>query len=158
MRSLKRIRKQVFTATNAATARKLAQAETLDAAIVDLRLGMTSGIDLIRELKREQPALRIALVSGYLSVAHRDGGGPRRRRGRAVQADLAREIIRHLENGTTPEPDLDDTPTLARVEWEHISRVLADVNGNISEAARRLGVYRQTLQRRLRKKPPKGGR
>ena len=156
-RSLQRGRK-VFIATNAATARKIARVETLDAAIVDLRLGMTTGIDLVRDLKREQPTMLIALVSGYLSVpaamaAVRAGADA------VLSKPISpRTIIRHLEDGTTPEPDLDYTPTLADVEWEHISRVLADTDGNISEAAHRLGLYRQTLQRRLRKKPPKAGR
>jgi len=42
-------------------------------------------------------------------------------------------------------------PSLARVEWEHIQRVLADSGGNISEAARRLGLHRRSLQRKLAK-------
>jgi ActR/RegA family two-component response regulator len=48
------------------------------------------------------------------------------------------------------------TPTLARAGWEHIQRVLLDGNGNgnVSEAARRLGILRQSLQRRLRKHAP----
>jgi two-component system, response regulator RegA len=66
--------------------------------------------------------------------------------------------VRHLEEGTTPEPDIHETPSLERVEWEHINRVVADTKGNLSEAARRLGIYRQTLQRRLQRKPPKAGR
>src|SRR5690606_11363521 len=47
------------------------------------------------------------------------------------------------------------TPSLARAEWEHINRVLADSGGNISEAARRLGIHRRSLQRKLQKYPPK---
>jgi two-component system response regulator RegA len=45
-------------------------------------------------------------------------------------------------------------PTLAQAEWEHIHRVLADCSGNISEAARRLGIHRRSLQRKLRKRAP----
>ena len=40
-------------------------------------------------------------------------------------------------------------PSLARAEWEHIHRVLADCGGNVSEAARRLGIHRRSLQRKL---------
>ena len=47
-----------------------------------------------------------------------------------------------------------DTPSLARAEWEHIQRVLADCGGNVSEAARRLGIHRRSLQRKLQKYPP----
>jgi two-component system response regulator RegA len=45
-------------------------------------------------------------------------------------------------------------PSLARVEWEHIQRVLSDCGGNISEAARQLGIHRRSLQRKLSKLPP----
>jgi two-component system, response regulator RegA len=44
-------------------------------------------------------------------------------------------------------------PTLARVEWEHIQRVLADCDGNLSQAARLLGIHRRSLQRKLSKDP-----
>ena len=47
-----------------------------------------------------------------------------------------------------------DTPSLARAEWEHIQRVLTDCEGNISETARRLGIHRRSLQRKLQKFPP----
>ncbi len=144
----------VFTATNAATGRQLASAEGPDLAIVDLRLGGTSGVDLIRELKRDLPDLVAVLCSGYLSVATAVA---------AVRAgaDLVvfkpvtfHEILRQLET-SSDEPDLEDTPTLARAEWEHIMRVLADCNDNVSMAARRLGIYRSSLQRRLRKYAPR---
>ena len=46
-----------------------------------------------------------------------------------------------------------DVPTLARVEWEHIQRVLADCDGNVSQAARLLGIHRRSLQRKLSKHP-----
>ncbi len=67
-----------------------------------------------------------------------------------------REIIQRLEEGEeAEEPALDDTPSLARAEWEHIMRVLSDCDGNVSAAARRLGIYRSSLQRRLRKYAPR---
>jgi two-component system response regulator RegA len=46
-------------------------------------------------------------------------------------------------------------PSLARAEWEHIQRVLTDAGGNVSEAARRLGLHRKSLQRKLQKYPPR---
>jgi two-component system response regulator RegA len=48
-----------------------------------------------------------------------------------------------------------DIPTLERVEWEYIQRVLADSSGNVSEAARKLRMHRRTLQRKLSRWPPK---
>jgi two-component system response regulator RegA len=52
------------------------------------------------------------------------------------------------------EPAEAEAPTLARAEWEHIHRVMADCGGNVSEAARRLGIHRRSLQRKLRKRAP----
>jgi two-component system response regulator RegA len=55
-----------------------------------------------------------------------------------------------LEADTEGEPQ---TPSLARVEWEHIQRVLTDCGGNITKAAERLGIHRRSLQRKLSKFP-----
>jgi two-component system response regulator RegA len=46
-----------------------------------------------------------------------------------------------------------EVPSLARVEWEHIQRVMTDCDGNISMAARALGMHRRSLQRKLSKDP-----
>jgi two-component system response regulator RegA len=147
----------VFATTEVAEAIAAAQRERFDLAIVDLRIKNDSGIALTRELKRLQPSVIVALCSGYLSVDIAVA---------AVRAGVdlvkfkpvtVREILRQIENDEppTPEPDLEETPTLARAEWEHITRVLADCNGNRSLAARRLGIYRSSLQRRLRKFAPR---
>jgi two-component system response regulator RegA len=52
--------------------------------------------------------------------------------------------------------DMDDyqAPSLARHEWEYIEYVLARCDGNITRAAKELGIHRQSLQRKLRKYPP----
>jgi two-component system response regulator RegA len=150
---LRRERK-VYTADNALAARHIARSARPDAVIVDLRLGTGNGLDLIYDLKADRPEVRIALVSGYLSITIAMQAVKAGAETVLVKPISPKEIVRHIEEGTTPEGDINATPTLERVEWEHISRVVADTNGNISEAARRLGVYRQTLQRRLRK-PPK---
>lgn len=146
----------VFDASDAGTARKLASDEDIDLAVVDLRLGEESGIELIRELRKKHPDVKLALCSGYLSVAT------------AVNAMRAgadtvlfkpvgfTEILRRFEDSAKDEKEggIEPTPTLARAEWEHIMRVLADCNGNVTLAAERLDIARSTLQRRLRKLAP----
>ena len=150
--------RKIYTTTDPAHARTIVRSYEPDAAIVDLRLGEESGLDLIADLRKLHPGVKIALLSGYLSVTVAMA---------AVKAGAElvlskpvgpREILRHLEESTSPEPDIHETPTLQRVEWEHMNRVVADADGNLSEAARRLGIYRNTLKRRLNKKPPKAGR
>ena len=46
-------------------------------------------------------------------------------------------------------------PSLDRIQWEYIQAVLASCQGNVSEAARQLGMFRQSLQRILRRHPPR---
>jgi len=145
---------QVTTAQTAEQALALAPEAKPDVAIIDLRIAGASGLELLRQLKADWPEMVCVLYSGFLSISH------------AVQAtregaDLVvskpmpfTEILRRVTEGE-PEPSEDEeTPTLARVEWDHIARVLEDCGGNISQAARRLGIYRSSLQRRLRKHAP----
>lgn len=146
----------VATAHEAAAARQLAREQAFDLAIIDLRLGTSSGIELIRQLKREQPDATIVLCSGYLSVAAAVAGMQAGADGVVFKPITFREILHSLEKSEQEDPaELTETPTLARAEWEHIMRVLADCNGNVSMAARKLGIYRSSLQRRLRKFAPR---
>jgi len=142
-----------LTATTSSSAMELANKHRPELAIVDLQLGSESGIELIRELKREHPAITAVLISGYSSVqstvlAMRAGADDV-----LVKPITWAEIMQRLEpdGGGEPPPQ---TPTLARAQWEHIHRVLADCDGNISLAARKLGMYRSTLQRWLRRHAP----
>jgi two-component system, response regulator RegA len=151
--------RRVLTATDAATALSLARDEAPDLAVVDMRLGEASGIDLVAELRRTLTTAKIVLCSGYLSVetaiaAVRAGADDV-----LFKPCTIGEILQRLDDDTgSHEPELDRPPTLARIEWEHIARVLADCDGNISAAARRLGIYRSTLQRKLRRTcPPEHG-
>jgi two-component system response regulator RegA len=63
-------------------------------------------------------------------------------------------VLRALLGKSEAPLSLAETPSLARAEWEYIHRVLADCADNISEAARRLGIHRRSLQRKLQKYPP----
>lgn len=105
----------------------------------------------MRELRDELPDSRFALVSGYLTV---DATVAAVRAGADVvltKPVSAGEIVRRAEEITSMPDDNTETPTLAQAESEHIARVMTDCNGNISEAARRLGIFRSSLQRRLRR-------
>ena len=145
----------VATASDAVTARQLAQRQSFDLAIIDLRLGTGSGIDLIRQLKRDQPDATIVLCSGYLSVTTAITGIQAGADAVVFKPITFREILHSLDKNADDLADVHETPTLARAEWEHIMRVLADCNGNVSMAARKLGIYRSSLQRRLKKFAPR---
>jgi len=129
-----------------------------DMAVVDLRMPGKSGLDVVREAKKIHPDIVIVVLTGYGSIATATEAI---RLGAASYlpkpADVD-DILRAFSGATELETaggDNDiETPSLARAEWEHINRVLTDCNGNISEAAKRLGLHRRTLQRKLYKYAP----
>jgi two-component system response regulator RegA len=144
----------VLAAADAPTALACVRTRRPDLAIVDLRLGTDSGLELVQALLRESPSTIVVLYSGYVSIATAVAAT---RAG--VHHVLAKpitfpEILRRVTAVNDATTEIGETPTLARVEWDHIHRVLEDCHGNISEAARRLGIYRSSLQRKLRKLAP----
>lgn len=147
----------VRAASDAASARLLARAAPYDLAIVELRLGDASGIELGRELKRAQPGLAVALCSRYLSIESAVAALRAGLDAVVFKPATAREILRRVGADADAAPGREAAP-LALAEEEHISRVLADCGGNISLAATRLGIYRSSLQRRLRRTRARGTR
>jgi two-component system response regulator RegA len=130
-----------------------ARARPPDLVVADIRLGSECGIDLIEPLREAHPGCTIALVSAYLSVALTAVAVRKGAHVVLFKPVHPTEILRRLPPVAAGDHEW-RTPTLARAEWEHIQRVLLDCNGNVSEAARRLGILRQSLQRRLRKHAP----
>ena len=127
---------------------------------MDLRLPGGSGLDVVREVKAIDPATTVVVLTGYGSIATaveavRLGAAEYLTKPADVDQivaalDAARlDGKRHGARDESPE----HVPSLARVEWEHINRVLADCGGNISKAARLLGIHRRSLQRKLERFP-----
>jgi two-component system response regulator RegA len=135
---------------------QLAREETPEYAVADLRMPGRSGLELVRELRALDPTTHIVVLTGYGSIAT----AVEAVRLGAVHyltkpADLD-EIIAALDRDGQPQQAPDppsEVATLARIEWEHINRVLTDCGGNISQAARLLGLHRRSLQRKLAKYP-----
>jgi two-component system response regulator RegA len=127
-------------------------------AVLDLKMPGRSGIDLLKEIRAHDPATEVLILTGYGSIAtavEATKAGAVGYVPKPVDADeilAAFSRLRGQEPAATHGPF--ETPSLARAEWEHIQRVLSDCGGNISEAARRLGIHRRSLQRKLQKYPP----
>jgi two-component system response regulator RegA len=101
------------------------------------------------------PGARIVLLTGYGSIATTVDAiklGAVYYLTKPVNAD---EVIGALHRDDVSEEPAATTQPLSvnRLEWEHINRILAETNGNVSASARLLGMHRRTLQRKLGKHP-----
>lgn len=127
-------------------------------AVVDLRMPGGSGLPLIPRLLAVDPELRVLVLTGYGSIATTVEAvrlGAVNYLTKPADADM---IIAAFARGEAPplsEAPAYKAPSLARTEWEHIHRVLEDCGGNITRAAKALGMHRRTLQRKLGVLPPR---
>ena len=145
---------ETYGSVDAARART--DLESPEMAVVDLRMPGPSGLELVRELHARDPATRIVVLTGYGSIATAV---------QAVKDGAADYLTKPLDFprihaallGTRSDPEADgselSSPSLARLEWEHIQRVLLECEGNITHAAKTLGLHRRSLQRKLEKYP-----
>lgn len=129
-----------------------------DLAIVDLRMPGESGLQVVESLRNLDATFAIIMLTGYGSIAtalEAVRRGADHYLGKPVDVDqilAAYETIRTSPQSGPRPPEI--VPSLARVEWEHIQRVLTDCGGNVSQAAKLLGIHRRSLQRKLSKYPP----
>jgi two-component system, response regulator RegA len=148
----------VYEAGDFAGALGVLQEHAPELALIDLRMPGRSGIELVAEAKRLQPGVKIVVLTGYGSIATAS---------QAIKLGALQYLskpadVDEILLAFSKEDDLSlaveqhewTPPSLARVEWEHIHRVLADCHGNISEAARKLNIHRRSLQRKLIKFAP----
>jgi len=126
-------------------------------AIVDLRLRQDSGLDVIQEIKSQNPDAHIVVLTGYGSIATAVQAtklGAAHYLTKPVDIDEVERALRNEEYANEEVPIPTEFQSLYRHEREYIEFVLAECDGNISQAARRLGLHRQSLQRKLRKYTP----
>ena len=126
-------------------------------AVVDLKLASSSGLQLIPQLLAVTPNLKIVMLTGYSSIATAVDAiklGAVNYLSKPADVD---EILLAFTTSANQQTDVSDLlpPSVDRLEWEHIQRVLQENDGNISATARALGMHRRTLQRKLQKRPVK---
>lgn len=141
-------------AADVAEAVALARQESPELAVVDLRMPGGSGLDLVKELRALDEQTQVLVLTGYGSIATAVDAlrlGACNYVQKPADAD---EILAAFSRAPgTATADVTNVPSLARAEWEHINRVLTDCGGNVSQAARLLGLHRRSLQRKLSKYP-----
>jgi two-component system, response regulator RegA len=140
----------------ASTPGEALEAARLDApeyAVVDLVMEQGDGVTLVRQLLALDAAMRVVLLTGFGSIATAieaiKSGAVHYL---AKPADIE-DIIASFDRDRSSDVPPAVVPSLDRVEWEHIQRVLHSCNGNVTQAAHLLGIHRRSLQRKLKKLP-----
>ena len=146
----------VSTAESVAAGTTAATAQAPAFAVVDLRLGDGSGLDVVSAVRTARPGARIVMLTGYGNIATAVAAvkaGALDYLPKPADADAVERALLAQE-GVTPVPP-EDPMSADRVRWEHIQRVFELCERNVSETARRLKMHRRTLQRILSKHAPR---
>jgi len=126
-------------------------------AVVDLKLGAGSGLECVKLLNGHDPSIRIVVLTGFASIATAVEAiklGASHYLAKPSNTDDIEAAFGKTEgNASVP---LSQRPTsIKNLEWERIHETLVETDFNISETARRLGMHRRTLARKLEKRPVK---
>ncbi len=153
-RSFERRDYRVLVAASLEEAQELLKTEAPGRAVVDLKLGAASGLAVVQMLHRHDPEMLIVVLTGFASIVTAV---------EAVKLGACNYLVKpsntdDIEAAFSREPGDVDVAVPARstsiktLEWERIHEVLAETGFNISETARRLGMHRRTLARKLGKR------
>jgi two-component system response regulator RegA len=154
-RSFKRRGLKSSVAHNIQCAEDILMDEQPDYAVVDLKIDQESGLHFLGILAAKSPQTKAIILTGYSSISTTVEAmklGSVNYLCKPVNTDEILAAFEHIE----PSGDIlitDTPPSVHRIEWEHIQRVLSQHEGNISATAKALGMHRRTLQRKLQKKP-----
>jgi two-component system response regulator RegA len=124
-------------------------------AVVDLRLEGASGLSCVERLHRADPETRIVVLTGFASIATAVEAVKLGATNYLTKPATTDDVLAALETDAEGDASVDvhaPATSLRTVEWEHIHQVLAECDFNVSEAARRLGMHRRTLARKLEKR------
>lgn len=130
--------------------------------ILDLKMPGRNGLELLERLA-EGPILEnanrleVVVLTGYGSIATTLTALKLGAVNYLTKPVSLQQILAAFE-GKSPAAAVENiktisTPSLSQVEWEHIQRVMRDCGGNVSQAAKMLGLHRRSLQRKLQKQP-----
>jgi two-component system response regulator RegA len=146
----------VSLAGDTATALSLLSERAFDAAVTDLKMPGPNGLVLTKEILSRSPSTRVVVLTGYGTIATAVEAMRLGALDYLVKPCHADQLLSAFTEGEAPrETDVEDAsaPSLARLEREHIERVLTECGGNVTHAARVLGIHRRTLQYKLAKFP-----
>ena len=153
-RALKKRGFEVVSAASVDEAEKLLDQHSFNKALVDLKMEGRSGLALIQTLAQRQPECRAVMLTGYSRIATAVEAIRLGAHNYRCKPASIKDVLEAFDEDVDPDLNVpDNPPSVERLEWEHIQKVLAENEGNVSATARALGMHRRTLQRKLTKKP-----
>jgi two-component system response regulator RegA len=134
---------------------QLAEQYMPEYAVIDLRIGHDSGLELVKKLISLDTNTACVMLTGFASIATAVEAIKLGAVHYLTKPTNADEIVTALNRseGDASVVINKKPPSAKRLEWEHLQKVLMQYDGNISAAARALNMHRRTLQRKLEKKP-----
>jgi two-component system response regulator RegA len=147
----------VHAANDVETGLDLAARIEPEYAVIDLRIGHESGLTLVKRLHELDSNTRIVVLTGFASIATAVEAiklGATHYLTKPADTDEILAAL-HKDEGDTSVEIKERPLSVKRLEWEHLQKILVEHDGNISAAARALGMHRRTLQRKLEKRPVK---
>lgn len=126
-----------------------------DFAVIDLKIDQESGLHFLPMLKALSPNTKALVLTGYSSISTTVEAMKLGCVNYLCKPVNTQDILLAFEEEQArPDTELPESPpSVNRLEWEHIQRVLLQHEGNISATAKALGMHRRTLQRKLQKRP-----
>jgi two-component system, response regulator RegA len=156
-RSFERREYRVLQADSLTAVKATLETENPGYAVVDLKLGVGSGLSCVEALHAHDPDMLIVVLTGYASIATAVEAiklGACHYLAKPSNTDDIEEAFKKSA-GNTQVPLTERPTSIKTLEWEHIHRTLVEADFNISETARRLGMHRRTLARKLEKRQVK---
>lgn len=153
-RSFERRDYEVVVASSLAEVETLLQSRTADYAVVDLKLTQASGLTCVERLHAHDADMIIIVLTGYASIVTAVQAiklGATSYLAKPANTDDIERAFGTL-SGDAQVPIGERQTSIKTIEWERINEVLADTDFNVSATARRLGMHRRTLARKLEKR------
>ena len=145
----------VHKAHDSQSALAIAGQHTPERGIIDLCIGDESGLQIIEALTSRYPDMRLVVLTGFASITTAVEAiklGAMQYLTKPAEVDAIIDAL-YQDEGNAGIDAAQQPMSVKRLEWEHIQKILTEHDGNISAAARALGMHRRTLQRKLQKKP-----
>ena len=143
---------KIYSSKSVVEAIEILESQKIDRIVADLKMPEQTGLELLDYVSKHFPDVDLVILTGYGSISTALTAVKMGALNFLTKPVNFTQIISSFNNDDF-QIDEFEVPSLSQVEWEHMQRVVNDCQGNISKAAKLLGMHRRSLQRKLQKAP-----